>query len=292
MTNLDLELQSIIQLGFDTIREDPTLLDKIFAHLNEPHLATKFGDKEIDKIKQWIDENDVPVVLAWALQAAKAPQISIHLSQSQEDVENAFIGDHSGFTREGQIQRTIIEEFVPLSLDVPNNTITVPSTTDLTLARPAHILVDGKQPVGEQYEIVDIRGNEIEFNLLGAAFEPRKAKIVSFINEKVLRRGEAYFRENIDIGLHGHGDQNTVLWMYSIVRWTLLRFRPELENRCMDISTFAASDFKKDNQYLGENIFTRWIRFTARTRVTWDEDPQPQIDTIIATVEVPEDGEC
>lgn len=295
MTSLDIEVQAILQYGFDYLREHIDELDYIFAHLKEDHLNTQYGDKEISRIKQWIQENDIPIVLPWALNAAKAPQISVHVSSAQEDVENAFLGDHTGsYVRTPVDPREIVSEFVPVSLNTAGDEIVVPEGVDLTLTRPAHVIVDGKQPTGEMYEILEIRGDTIQFLLTGdsAAFDKRKAKVVSFINEEVRKRGESYFREACDIGIHGHGDQNTVLWLYSIIKWILLRFKPEIEKRCMDLSTFSASDFRKDNVFLGENIFSRWIRFTARTRVHWKEDPLPQIDTIVANVEVPEDGDC
>lgn len=295
MTSLDIEIQSILQFGFDYVRSHIDELDHIFAHLNESHLFTAYGDKEILRIKQWIQDNDVPIVLPWSLNAAKAPQISVHISSAQEDVENAFLADHSGdYERTPIDPRLIVPTFVPASINTVGDEITVPEGVDLSLARPGHIIIDGKQPEGEMYQIVQIYGDTVKFLLTtdSLPFEKREAKITSFINEEIRKRGESYFRESIDIGIHGHGDQNTVLWLYSIVKWILLRFKPEIEKRCMDLSTFSASDFRKDNQFLGENIYSRWIRFTARTRVFWREDPLDQLDTIVTTVEVQEDGDC
>jgi len=294
MYSMDVEVQSILQYGWDYIRAHQEILDEIFAYFKEEHLQNVYGDKELEKIKTWISENDIPIVLAWGLQAQMAPQISVHLSQSAEDVANAFMSDWGGIDEETIEARVIVETFVPEDseeLDDGNITLTVPSTSDLTLARPGHILRDAK---GEDYLIQDIFGQEVTIVITSDSAEPElsKATITSFITTDKFKRGEAYFKENIDIGIHGHGDQNTVLWMYYIVMWILLRMKPEMERRCMDISTFSASDFNKNNQYLGENIFSRWIRFSARTRVTWKDDELPQVDTIVATVRTPEDDDC
>jgi hypothetical protein len=289
--SMDVETQSILQYGWDYVRANLHVLDDIFGNFKESHLQNVWGDKEINKIKTWIEENDIPIVLAWGLQAQAAPQISVHLSQVPEDVGNAFMSDWGGIEEEIVDARTIVDTFVPESYAITTTTITVPATSDLTLARPGHILKDAK---GEDYMIEYIVGQEVTIMVTAdsAAPDMSKATIKSFITTTRYKRGEAYFKENIDIGIHGHGDQNTVLWMYYIVVWILLRFKQELEKRCMDLSTFSASDFNKNNQYLGENIYSRWVRFTARTRVSWKEDVLPQIDTIVATVRVDEDGDC
>jgi hypothetical protein len=172
---------------------------------------------------------------------------------------------------------------VPLSFDSATEVLVVPDTIDLSLVRPAHILVDAKD---EEYLITEVSGQTITIVLEGGAPDTSKVKITSFIKTQKIRQGQSYVEEQIDIGIHGHAEQNTVLWMYYMVIWICLRFKQELEHRGIDLSTWSATDFKRDSQYLGENIFSRWMRVTARTLVTWKDETYTSLDTLVDIVEV------
>lgn len=282
IASFDVEIQAILRFGFDYIIAHPDVIDDIFANFKEGHMWKMYGDKEIQKIKKWITENEIPVVLSWSLNPQRIPCVSVHIASSSEDTTNSFLGDHGGIVETPKDPRTIIPEFVPLEYDVVNSVITVPDSIDLSLVRPAHIVYDGNN---EPYMITEVQGHSITIQLEGPAVTPNKFTVKSFIETTRVKRGETYVQEAVDIGIHGHSDQNTVLWLYYMILWISLRFKPEIEKRCMDLSTFSASDFKRDSQYLGENIFSRWMRVTARTRVSWTEDPYPEIDTLVANVE-------
>lgn len=282
IASFDVEIQAILRFGFDYIVAHPEVIDDIFANFKEGHLWKLYGDKEIQKIKQWVTENEIPVVLSWSLNPQRIPCVSVHIASSAEDTSNAFLGDHAEVVEKQHPARVIIPEFVPDAYDVANSVITVPKSIDLSLVRPAHIIVDGNN---EPYMITEIQGQQITIQLEGPAVTPNKFTVKSFITASRVKRGETYIQEGVDVGIHGHSDQNTVLWLYYMILWISLRFKPEIEKRCMDLSTFSASDFKRDSQYLGDNIFSRWMRVTARTRVSWTEDPYPEIDTLVANVD-------
>lgn len=284
IASFDIEMQAILRFGFDHIVAHPEVLDDIFSNLKEGHLWKLYGDKEIAKIKQWVSENNIPVLTAWSMNPTKIPGVSIHIASSSEDAEHAFFGDHGGIEEVPHEAREIIPSFVPDSYS--NGVIVVPGTVDLTLARPAHIIIDGK---GEEYVITEIVANNITIDTSGDPFDKKKARIVSFIKSSRVKAGQIYVQEAVDIGIHGHAEQNTVLWLYYMIIWIFARFKPEIEKRCMDLTTWSASDFKRDSQYLGENIFTRWMRIQARTRISWLEDPYPEIDTVVADVHVDEE---
>lgn len=286
MYSLDLEVQNLLRFGLDYIRAHPEVLDEIFANFKKDHLKVIYGDKEIDKIKAWINTNNIPVFLAWGLDAQRVPCLSVHLKEAIEDQRRAFFSDHGGLISQPKEARTIIPEFVPDGFDSETGEIDVPDGISLDCVRPGHIICDGKK---EEYLITQMTPDGFIVDQSGAPVDSSKVTIKSFIKEEIKKVGHSYFTESVDIGIHGHSDKDTVLWMYYITAWILLRFKAEIEKRCMDLSTFSASDFKRDNQYLGENIFTRWIRLTARTQQTWFEDPLPQVDTLVANVYVEEE---
>lgn len=283
--SLDINLQGMLRYGLDYVVAHPEVVDEIFAGFKEPHLKNMYGQKEIDQIRTWIISNEIPVVTAWSLTPQRIPCLSVHIASSAEDTANAFLGDHAGIAETAKTARTIINEFVPTSYDNTTGVIVVPATIDISLVRPAHIIKDAK---GELYEITDIIGQDITVDMTGAALDPRKLWVQSFVDYSRAKIGETYINESVDVGVHGHADHNVVLWLYYIAVWILLRFKPMFEDRCMDLTTWSASDFKRDSVYLGENCFSRWMRVSARTRVSWTEDPYEEIDTIVATVDTDE----
>jgi len=284
ITSFDIEVYAILKAGIAHIRSNIDVLDKIFDNFNSDHLKNLYGKKEIERIKEFVRDNDIPVKLAWNLTPQDIPCYSLHLAQSTEDVGKAFLHDYAGEVIETKDQPRIInEKFVPSSYDEAGGTLVAPNTVDLTLTRPGHILVDAKK---EKYLIINITNQVIEIQVEGDRPDMAKVHIESFITKTRKKRGEAYFNEQIDVGVHAHGDKNTVLWLYYILVWILLRFKPEIERRCLDLTTFSASDFRRDSQFLAENVFTRWVRLSARTRVSWEEEPYPEIDTLVAEVHV------
>ena len=71
----------------------------------------------------------------------------------------------------------------------------------------------------------------------------------------------APFTVNIDIGIHGDRTGDMVLWMYYIVSYILYKEKLVAERLGLQLHTWSASDYNKESQYMGENIWTRWIRF-------------------------------
>jgi hypothetical protein len=282
--SFDVVMYSFLTYGLDYIRAHSEVIDEIFAYLKDEPYQYQFGDKQIQQIKEWYTTNNIPVKLAFNLTPQDIPCYSIHLAESRELVEGAFFGDYAGEILEDKVPRVIIPEFVPENYDEVNAIISVPSIIDLTLVRPAHIVKDAK---GQLFEIIDITGQKVTIIIDSDSPEPDMAKVTiqSFITQNTYKKGEAFLNEQIDIGVHSSTAANTVLWMYQILIWVLFRFKPELERRCVDLSTFTASDFRRDSQYLGDQIFSRWVRVSGRTKITWKEDLKAQIDTIVATIE-------
>lgn len=290
ISGLDITMHGIIVYGLEYIRKhlDETI-EEIFADYRAPHLSVSYGDKEIQKIKTFIKENDIPVKLAWALDEQDVPCYSLHLSEDKEYVEKAFMGDHGGVeTEEGIEPRIIVPWFVPTSYDNTVGTLLVPDEVDTTYINAGHIIKDKK---GEEYRITSVTDQEITIDVVGSLPDLAKVLVTSFVNYRRRKRGEVYCHESIDIGVHGHGFQNTVLWLYSILKWILLRFKSLMEERCLQLTTFSGSDFKRDSQYLPENIFTRWMRLSAITRMSWTEEPYDEVDTLVVETETCEGGD-
>lgn len=89
-------LQRVLQAGIKEIREDLTILDKIFEYYLCPAMVDDYGPTYVASIKTWFADTKIPVVQAWSLNPQTVPQISIHLAAEQEDEQKAAMGDYYG----------------------------------------------------------------------------------------------------------------------------------------------------------------------------------------------------
>lgn len=283
IASADVTIQCFIRYGLDYLIAHPEVLDEIFSNFRTDELWKQYGEKEIVAIKQFFTQNEVPVVLSWSLNPSRIPCISVQIAQSTELVEAASMDDYLDHVQETKLASTILDYFVPTNVvtGTDESLVTPPTTVDYSLVRPGHILVDSKN---EEYLVTRLYDQGIYVAQAGTTINPTRVKVSSFINTSVRKRHQAAISEAIDIGCHSHGDTNVTLYLYYVLIWMFLRFKPELERRCLDLSTFSASDFNRESQYLGENIFSRFIRVTARSMVSWLDDPIDQIDTLVENI--------
>ena len=282
----DVNIQCFLRMGFDHLVAHPEDLDEIFANFKNDTLWKQYGEREIDNIKQWVAQNNIPILLSWSIDPSKVPCISVQIAQSTEMVEAAGMEDYMGYEETTALSRTILNYFSPTNILTEGDEwlVVMPEGFDYSPIRPGFILIDGK---GEEYLVTRLCDKGIYVHREGDDINPTKITVKSSVITSIRKKHQTAIQESIDIGIHGHADQNTVLWMYYMTIWILLRFKPEMEKRCMELSTFSASDFNRESQYLGENVFSRFIRVTARSMVTWLDDPEIQIDTFNTSVITP-----
>ena len=84
----------------------------------------------------------------------------------------------------------------------------------------------------------------------------------------------------IDIGIHANKAGDHVLWMYYILSYILFKHKMELHRLGLRLTTFSAAEYQKEGQYMGENIWTRWIRIKATTENWWAQTPARTFDEV------------
>ena len=84
--------------------------------------------------------------------------------------------------------------------------------------------------------------------------------------------GTGVFTVMVDIGIHATKASDHVLWLYYIVSYVLFKHKPMAERLGLKLHTFSASDYNKDAGKMGENIWTRWVRFRCTTENFWNAD--------------------
>jgi len=81
--------------------------------------------------------------------------------------------------------------------------------------------------------------------------------------------GTGVFEVALDIGIHASTEGDYVLWLFYIVQFIIFAFKTEFEAAGLQLHTYRASAFNKDSKYMANNIWSRWLRFTATTWNTW-----------------------
>lgn len=89
----------------------------------------------------------------------------------------------------------------------------------------------------------------------------------------------------LDIGIHASSSKDHVLWMYYILNYLLYKEKPLMRKLGLQLTTFSASEYNKDSQYMAENIWSRWIRFKCIVQNFLDDDDYSSIDEVDAQIQ-------
>lgn len=92
--------------------------------------------------------------------------------------------------------------------------------------------------------------------------------------------GTGVFTCMVDIGIHADKAGDHVLWLYYIVAYILFKHKMMAHRLGLKLHTFSASDYSKNQLSMGENIWTRWIRFRCTTQNFWDAEPLFEVEDI------------
>lgn len=100
--------------------------------------------------------------------------------------------------------------------------------------------------------------------------------------------GTAAFQVMLDIGIHANRGGDHVLWLYYILAYVLFKYKPQLVRLGLEMGTFSASDYSKDAEKMGNNIWTRWVRYRCTTQNDWAADDLQTIDDLNVIVDLEE----
>ena len=277
----DTVIKLAVEQGLSDIRSNPWLIDNIMGHFKDPALST-YGQKEIDRCKEWFLNNKIEILLRYRLDKDEFPCVTIALNSSSEMEDMKHLADtstESEILLPSDINKPIsyiVKPFVPTEVDSSTGFVGIPESIKASrLIRQGMILADVTN--GNGYEIKDIAENgvfiEPELNVTASkmAVVPR----FQFYEAKV---EHSFFREAYTIGCHVHGDPSTLLWLHAIVSYCLLRYKESLlEARGFSQTSISSSDVAP-NQYLstpgGENVFSRFITISGMVENSWIKSPQ------------------
>jgi len=114
----------------------------------------------------------------------------------------------------------------------------------------------------------------------GLADFERMADTKNLDGEVIGRREVSYspISDNIHLGIHCQDSPDLAKYLYYLVVYVLHSFKPQLETRGMMLGTFRATDLSRMNEYLPENLYSRFINFTIFTIASFDKGVVPIIE--------------
>lgn len=284
----DIIIKAAIELGFEDMRKNPWLIDHMLEDLVlSPYLKDKYGQKQIDACKEWFANNQVDIYMRPRDDRDRLPCITIDVLPSSEKVDQKHLNDLSPSKKMlvpnkiGKPIPYVVKPFVPEGYDEVAGLVQTPGTVDLSTVSQGMVLVNPANGTG--YTILGI-------NPLGILIEPNQQVPASELGvvpqyqyyEARIKR--TFFEESYVVSCHGHGDIQTVLWLWSIVKYSILRYRESL----LEANGFAESyissnapDFNREwTTDGGEKAYTRSITLTGQVENTWIAAPHRVIETI------------
>ena len=285
----DLVVESIIRDGLQNLRNRPELIDRIFSELGRPYADRKYGQAELQRLRDYISAKgqDIAVVHSFHEAAAKTPSISIQLGREAQPENKQYLGDGAGdlvqtLTDAQKLADLVkVSNLTPTSFDSTTGMVRVADTVNLTDVRPGFLYRDGSQTdFVIQPGISNVAGDKF-FNILPGS-NPNIAQageIRSFILTEEFEVMGTVQHANIMIGCHSK-EALLAKYLYVLVKFFLKSRTPDLIARCFDNPTIEGSDFARDLKYQGDHVFVRFLTLKGRTEDTWRTDEVDLIDTV------------
>lgn len=285
----DLIIKTAIELAIGDLRKEPWIIEDMFRSLIEnPYLATKYGMKEIDRAKEFILNNNIPVYLRHRVDKQDFPCITISVGSSQEDKSLATLGDLSPYVEEyaasdiGTPIKYIVKPFDPVSYDPSTGIVEVPENTDGYLyVRAGMVAVEPE--TGNGY-IIEGKAGTNGFKIIANAPITGKIGVIPEFQIYRARRERTISQENYNIGCHVQGDPSTLIFLHSLVKYALYRYREGLlEAVNFQLSNLSSTDLIRNEAFNIENVYSRWVTLTGQCEESWVKTPFRVIESVELT---------
>lgn len=280
----DVVIRTAIVAGINDLRANPWALDYVFSSLAQDALTNNtYGQKEIDKAKNWFLNNEIPVVPSLRVDNLRLPCISISMQGSTE-MDNT-LGDKNYTVEE------IYDEFLPVlygpfraGYDNETGKMVIPlEVVDTVIPNEGMVVEDSK---GCQYKVLEAQGNVVYLDI-NQSIDCTKGLLLKSRFPKRVQLESANFREDYVIGCHSRGEPYECLYLHSILAFCLLRYRQKyLEARGFERSSINSTDIRLNDSFDAEIVFSRFVTLSGFVRQYWPKD----IVTAIESTVVKADG--
>lgn len=277
----DIIIQKALEIGLKDLRDNPNQLNFIFAWLlADDSTSDIYGQKERDNAIEWFNKTNIPVLADIRLAQDTFPSVSYSLMSDEQTDET--LADLNYDTKQ-----TVPAEWEPLTprfnpgYDPATGLVTVLSTTLMVPVTTDMILVTGQ---GRSYPVLSVVDNGFYIT----------ANLTADLRNSVLKNGlgrlatgieSCHFKQVVRIGCHALGDPRFALYLYSIVKYTLLRYRRTLlEGRGFEQSTISSGPVRRNELFPVENLFTRDITLIGFVRDFWASVQAERVIDVVSNV--------
>jgi len=286
---VDLTIKTAIEMGIEDVKKNPWLIDDILSDtVNNPYLVDKYGQAQIDSCKEWFRNAKINIYMRNRKDKEEFPCITINLGSSQEKEEMKTVDEASTESvllmpnKIGKPIPYVVKPFTPTSYDEDTGEVGIdPETPGLDRIAPEMILVNPSSGQGYIIKEVTPEGVTIE---AGIDLDASQLAIVPKYQIYKARIGHTFFQETYSIGCHVHGDAQALLWLHSIVLYSLLRYREGMfEAQGFAESVIGSGDMEPYGPYgptSGEEVWSRYITLTGQVENSWIKAPRRFIEKI------------
>lgn len=264
----DLIIATGIKEGLRLLREDSWQLDYIFSSLVNDPIASQngFGLEEIKNAREWFLKTNVNVTMGYIPEPPEFPAISITIKDDSE-AENT-LGDINYETQvdSGGWENLTIK-FSAIDYDYQTGVLTIPLGIVQSLAvLPGMYVVLSN---GHYYKIKSLQSvNQLVIDSVNDDFTEI---VLRGANPSLGTKIESNFeKQTYVIGAHAKGPATYCIYLTSILKYIILRYKQDLfEARGFERTSYSSTPFMPDGDMPTEMSYQRFINFTGYIRNDW-----------------------
>ena len=281
----DLMLKGFLEYCIYDLRRNLWLLRDVFGDaIDDPLTKVEHGEKEWRNAHDWYVNNEIKVVLHLRKDRPVFPCISIALSNATEQTNNATLGDTHAYAL-GDIDPTtfnvnpdkIYDHFTPTAYDPTTGKITMPDDLNTDQLAPVyHMVVENN--TGRSFVVKKIIDDK---NFLIAPDQTLNLKDIYVLPVDaswVVERERSRFQESFEVGVHANSDPVEAIWLSQLVEYCLLKYKAKyLDQRNLQLSTFNIGNTSRNENYTGDNIYSRFFNLTFQVEADWISTVSPKL---------------
>jgi hypothetical protein len=286
----ELIIESIIRDGLANLKANPKVIESVFAQLTRAYANRKYGLAEITKIKALIADpsKEIAILFSYHEVDSKPYSYSIMVGTDSENKARTHLDDHFEGIEE-QITDPIelealhrVDNINVTGYDPLTGKVSVVDATDLSPVYRNMIYVDA---AGTEFTILtginNTPGDKSFFIQKQAEvdFVTPTAYIRSSLDYKAYEVRGTTSAVNLIVGVHSK-DALTTKYLYILLKYFLLSRKKDLIKRGIYTVTYDGSDFNRDSQFTGDQVFSRFLTISGKIDDIWRSDEVILIDNI------------
>lgn len=286
----DVIIKAMLDRGLEDIKKNEWLIDDMLSSLMiNPYIADRYGKANINACKEWFRNNKIDVYMRPRNDKDIPPCITITPGPTPEKADMKHMADLSAFTRLlmpleiGKPIPFVVKPFIPTSYDPSTGEVGIDEATPgFSSISPGMILVNPTDGVGYVIHGVSAGAIQIEDGLNIDASQLAVVPKYAFYEARI---EHTFFQDSYDVSCWAHGDPQTLIWLHTLVLYTILRYRESLlESAGFAESSVSSSGIMEDPNYEGpggELGFVRSINLTGQIENSWLKQPRRFIETVV-----------